>query len=132
MHDKKVADIMTRGAISCPLDTLIPDVARTLTRRDISAIVVVDDQGHLAGLISRGDLVALYSFDEMWPHLTAEKVMTRQVATVRPDQPAVEAATMIHNGKITRVIVTESDEAGNETPIGILSITDIVRDMSRF
>lgn len=132
MHNKVVADIMHKGVISCPLDTPIPEVARIITQKDISAIVVVDNESHLAGLISRTDLAVLYGYDEMWPHLRAGDVMTRNVLTIQATDRAVEAAQKIHQNKISRLIVTEPAPNDKEKPIGILSITDIVRDMSLY
>ena len=132
MHNKAVADIMHKGVISCPLDTPMPEVARIITEKDISAIVVVDHESYLAGLISRTDLAVLYGYDEMWPHLRAGDVMTKNVLTIQATDPAVQAAQKIHQNKISRLIVTEPAPNGKEKPIGILSITDIVRDMSLY
>jgi len=129
MHTKLVSDVMHHGVISCPIDTPVPQVARLITHHDISAIVVVHDDDTLAGLISRTDLVTLYGFQEMWPHMDAEHVMTKNVMTVRPSERAVVAAQQLHKDKISRLIVTVPN-ADREKPIGILSITDIVRDMS--
>lgn len=130
MVDKSVSDIMHAGVVSCPLDTLVPDVAHMMTNHDISAIVVVDADDCLAGIISRTDLAVLYGYEEMWPHLQAGQVMTTQVYTIAPDEPAVKAAQEIHQHKISRLVVTEPGPSNKKRPIGILSITDIVRDMS--
>lgn len=129
--DKTVGDLMHQGVISCPKETPIPEVARRITQHDISAIIVVDGDGCLAGLISRTDLAVLYGYDEMWPHLTAEHVMVTQVATVSPDERATLAAKQLHDRKISRLVVTRpAEQEGKQKPVGILSITDIVREMS--
>jgi CBS domain-containing protein len=131
MHDKVVANLMHDGVVSCPLHALVPDVARAMTKHDISAVVVVDEDECLAGIISRTDLATLFAFEELWPHLRAEQVMTTDVHTVHPDEPAVVAAQQIHQHRVSRLVVTERvEEKGKERPVGILSITDIVREMS--
>lgn len=131
MLSKPVSEIMHEGVITCAPDTPLPDVARTMTRHDVSAIVVVEEDGSLAGIISRTDLLVLYGYDEMWPHLQAGQVMIRSVITVEPTASAVEAARKLHEHKIHRLIVTDSNgHTGKVKPIGVLSITDIVRDMS--
>jgi CBS domain-containing protein len=133
MIDKSVADLMHDGVISCPLETPMPEVARRMTQADISAIVVVDHDGCLAGVISRTDLAVLYGYDEMWPHLQAGQAMTGKVHTVSPTTSATEAARRIHQHKVSRLIVTEPVANGDkERPIGILSITDIVRTMATY
>lgn len=133
MLDKTVSDLMHEGVVSCPLDTLLPEVARKMTRADISAIVVVDHDGCLAGLISRTDLAVLYGFDEMWPHLQAGQVMSSEVYTISRTTAATEAARRIHQYKVSRLIVTEPvANSDKKRPIGILSISDIVRTMATY
>lgn len=133
MIDKSVADLMHAGVISCTLETPMPEVARKMTNADISAIVVVDHEGCLAGVISRTDLVVLFGYDEMWLHLQAGQVMSGTVYTISPTTAATEAARQIHQNKVSRLIVTEPvADSDKERPIGILSITDIVRAMSMY
>ncbi len=128
--NKPVGEVMHSGVIHCTMDTPVPEVARRITKHDISAMVVTDEEGCLAGIISRTDLTVLYGYDEMWPHLTAQQVMKTTLHTVAPDELATRAAQRLHQEKISRLIVTEPTAHGKEKPIGILSITDIVRDMS--
>lgn len=133
MIDKSVADLMHDGVISCSLDTPLPEVARKMTQADISAIVVVDYDGCLAGLISRTDLAVLYGYDEMWPHLQAGQAMSANVYTISRTTAATEAARRIHQHKVSRLIVTEPvANSDKKRPIGILSITDIVRAMATY
>lgn len=133
MTIKTVADLMHTGVISCTTERKLPYVARKMTDADVSAIVVVDSDGCLAGVISRTDLAVLFAYDEMWPHLTAGQAMSANVFTVSPEDPATEAARQIHQNKVSRVIVTEPAGDGNkQRPIGILSITDIVRTMATY
>lgn len=130
MHAKNVKDIMHVGLISCPLNTPIPDVARAMVKNNISAIIVTDETGHLAGLIARTELVVLYGYQEMWPHMTAEQVMVRNVATIAPEETAAKAAQEMNRLKFDRLIVTETTAGGKHKPVGVVSMTDIVRDMS--
>jgi signal-transduction protein with cAMP-binding, CBS, and nucleotidyltransferase domain len=133
MIDKSVADLMHEGVISCSLNTPLPEVARRMTEADVSAIVVVDDEGYLAGLISRTDLATLYGYDEMWPHLQAGQAMSGAVHTISRTNAATEAARRIHQHKVSRLIVTEPvTNSDKKRPVGVLSITDIVRAMSTY
>lgn len=127
--NKLVADVMHTGVVACGLDASIPAVARLMTEHDVSAVPVVDDGGHLAGIITRTDLVTLRGYDDYWRELKAEDVMVRDVQTVTPDQTVAEASRLMTDKKIHRLIVCEGD--GDERrPIGVISQTDIVRDMS--
>ncbi len=131
MDGKTVAEVMHYGVITCKPATSIPDVARLMNDHDISSIVVVDDHGLLSGIITRSDLVVLYGYDDMWPHLRADQVMITQVVTVQPDEPAFKAAQEMRRRRIHRLVVVEPvDGEDRPRPIGVLSMTDIVRDMS--
>ncbi|NOX62762.1 MAG: CBS domain-containing protein [Chloroflexi bacterium] len=131
MDGKSVAEVMHHGVITCNPTTAIPEVARLMNEHDISAVVVVDDRELLAGIITRSDLVVLYGYDEMWPHLRADQVMITQVATVKPNDPAFKAAQEMRRRRIHRLVVVEPTARGERPrPIGVISMTDIVRDMS--
>lgn len=60
----------------------------------------------------------------------AEQAMITKVATIAPDEPATKAARIMNERKYHRLIVTETNGDGKEKPIGVVSMTDIVRDMS--
>ncbi len=53
---KTVADIMTRAVISVTPDTDLEEVSRILVHERIKRLIVLD-QGKLAGVVSRADLV---------------------------------------------------------------------------
>jgi len=124
-----VRDLMSTQVATCKRDTPIPQVARQMRDRDVSALIVVDDQGFMEGLISRTDLVTLRAHDEYWHGLRAEHVMIRNVVCVTPDTPLNDALAMLLARKIHRVVVVETCGEPSK-PLGILSITDVVRDMA--
>ncbi|QLQ07673.1 MAG: CBS domain-containing protein [Anaerolineae bacterium] len=80
MHDW-VRDLMSTTIVSCSKDTPIPDVAAAMSRHNVSAIIVIDEDGYLAGLITRTDLVVLRAYDEYWQAMQARHVMIRNVIT---------------------------------------------------
>lgn len=119
------------GVITCRPDTPASDVADTLQAHDISALVVVDDEGYTVGVISRTDLVNatfVQPYLKYWRGLAARHLMSSPVVSVRADTPVEEAMKLIHDRKIHRVVVTEPEE-NHERPIGILSVTDLVGHM---
>ena len=52
-----VADVMDADAPTCRPDDTLETVATTLHDRNASRMAVVDDDGRLVGVVSRGDLV---------------------------------------------------------------------------
>ena len=54
----KAKDIMTRKVITVKTTTTLEDLARILVKHQISGIPVVDDAGHLEGIITDNDLIS--------------------------------------------------------------------------
>jgi CBS domain-containing protein len=128
-HVALVRDLMTPSVAFCHPSTPIPQVARQMRNLDVSALVVVDDEGKMLGLISRTDLVTLRAHDEYWQGLRAEHVMIKDVVCVTPDTPLNEALEILLARKIHRLVVVDDCNVRSK-PRGILSLTDIVRDMA--
>jgi CBS domain-containing protein len=128
--NKTVAEVMHQGVLSCPFGTPIPEVARLMTEHDVSAIPVVDEGGYLAGIITRTDLVTLRGYNDYWRELKAEDVMVHTLSTITTDRTVADASKLMTEKKIHRLVVVELNEDKHARPIGILSQTDIVRDMS--
>ncbi|HEX7132691.1 MAG TPA: CBS domain-containing protein [Iamia sp.] len=52
-----VADVMTRTPHTVGPDATLEDAATLLHTHDISRLPVVDDEGHLVGILARGDII---------------------------------------------------------------------------
>lgn len=52
-----VGDVMSASAHTCPPSTTLPQAARLLNDRRIQRLFVVNDQGNLEGVLTRGDVV---------------------------------------------------------------------------
>lgn len=124
-----VRDLMSPHVATCTRDTPIPQVARQMSDLDVSALVVVDENGLLEGILSRTDLATLRAHEEYWQGLRAEHVMVSSVVCVSPDTPVTEALALLLARKIHRLVVVENP-ATRSKPVGIFSITDVVRDMA--
>ncbi len=122
---------MHRGVITCSLDTTFQAVADAMKARDISALVVVDEAGDAVGVVSRTDLVNarfVEPYLRHWRGLTAKHLMSSPVVSVSDTTPLAEATALLRDRKIHRLVVTEK-HGTHEKPIGILSVTDLVRKM---
>lgn len=128
MHELKVRDAMHEGVICCSTEASLEEVAETMRQRHISALVVVKD-GRAVGVISQTDLVNasfIRPYMRYWRGMTARHLMSTPVVSISPDAPLHEAIRMVRTRSIHRLVVTASGD-GDEQPVGILSLTDIVR-----
>ncbi|MCS6882157.1 MAG: CBS domain-containing protein [Oscillochloridaceae bacterium] len=131
--ERLVGEVMHHGVLTCRRETPIQDVARQMSEQDVSALVVVNDEGNMIGLISRTDLVNARLYEQYWKHwrgLTAGHIMVTDVVSVRPNDTVQDASRLMMERRIHRVVVVE-DAGEGVKPIGVLSVTDVVRDIAR-
>jgi len=119
-----VRDVMSRGVITCTFDTPLEEVAQRMCKAHSSAIVVVDDLGEIAGIISRTDLARVFVAAK--GKRRAEDIMTANVVTIAPDIPVQAAVHLMLDHKIHQLVIMHAKPALGR-PVGMLSMDDIVR-----
>ena len=122
MKNLPVVQAKRYGTFRCkPGDTLAAAAAQ-MTTRNISALIVVDDDGLLEGIVTRTDLVrACYQRDD-WAVQPVRDYMSRQVVTVPPDAPLGHVMALLLERHIHRVVVVDP----LNRPVGIVSSMDIL------
>jgi CBS-domain-containing membrane protein len=76
-----VSDIMTRKVVTIGPDASHVEAARVLHRKRIKRLPVVDDEGRLLGVISRADLLRIYSrSDEEIRDLIVDRILAKVMA----------------------------------------------------
>ncbi len=123
-----VRDLMTVGVPTCPLTSPLIEITRALLDRDLEAVVVLNEEGHAAGVVSRDDLVRAYARDR-WDDLTAEDIMTEGVIEVPPDIP-VAAAALIMQDQGVRVVFLMHNAEGISYPAAMLTYTHLLRHLA--
>ena len=120
----RVADLMHTGE-AIPLvrlDATLAQVVEEMSRKGLGMTTVVDDHGHLAGVITDGDLRRMLGRGGSPDALRARDVATRAPRTIRPDELAARALEMME-GRITSLIVAGEDGA----IVGVVHLHDILR-----
>ncbi len=120
---KHAGEVMHR-ADALPLVTLgtrMDEAILTMTAKAFGCVGIVDAKGHLAGVITDGDLRR-----HMGPGLMEQKVeevMTHTPRSITADMLAVEVIEFINATRITSVFVVD----GNGRPHGLIHIHDLLR-----
>lgn len=127
---RTVGSLMTDDPIIVNVEMPLAEVAELLDFYQISGLPVVDQDGSLAGVISRTDLLHVRTTEELWrawPWLAVRDLMSRPAVTVSSTMAVDDAAKLMERLRIHRLVVVDID---GETPIGLLSITDLVHAMA--
>jgi CBS domain-containing protein len=54
-----VGELMTTDVVTLPLDATVQDAASVMFKRKVNLLPVVDDDGHVVGVVSRSNIVRL-------------------------------------------------------------------------
>jgi CBS domain-containing protein len=125
----KVKDVMTRGVITIPEEASIKDAIEILADNDVSAIVVISEDGELRGVLSEIDIIKAY--DKDLETLKTKDIMSSPAITITKEDDLNTACKIMKEKNIHRLVV-QQDIQYQETkevkhfPCGILSISDII------
>lgn len=128
-HDapRLVRDLMTVGVPTCSLETSITDLTELMLAEELEGVVVLDHQGHAAGVVTRDELVAAYCRDDCQSRQAAE-VMRADVPQIPPDIP-LSAAAQIMQDLGVRVLFLMHHAAGIEYPAAYLTYRHLMRHL---
>ena len=107
----------------CAGDSVREMFARTEGLKRRGAVMVVDDAGKLAGIITDADLRRAFGeknskvFD-----CKLKEIMTADCKRVKPDTLAAEAMAIFHKFRIDELPVVDDDDK----PVGLIDVQDIV------
>jgi CBS domain-containing protein len=125
--DPVVADFMTIEPVTIAPEARIEDAQLLLELYDISGLPVVDAQGTLRGVISQTDLLrgsgdVESAVRRRFTGLRVADLMTSPAITVELETPLVEAARLMRDEKVHRLVAV--NEGGRA--VGVLSSMDFV------
>jgi predicted transcriptional regulator len=128
----RVQEWMTSPVISVAPHTPISTAHRIMKQNSIRRLPVVEND-EVVGIITVGDVreaspsdattLSIWELNYLWAQLTVEKVMSRKVITVRPDDLLIDAAEWMLEHKISGLPVVDS----HGKLVGILTESDIFR-----
>jgi CBS domain-containing protein len=130
MYERMVKEVMQRELVTCLVTTPIDHVMRRLVEFGVHALVVVDEDGYAAGIVSQTDVLLAYRARPAGAAAPtrAGEIMSAALITCAPTATLLEAVTLMTRNHIHRLVVAKPD-AGRVYPLGILSMTDIIRHL---
>lgn len=146
-----VKDVMTVEVASVNGSTPFKDIAEVLIHHQVSAVPVVDGEGHVIGVVSEADLLRKEEFREQYYHEgyqpplrarlrhrlgqegpnaqekahgeTAAELMTAPAVTIGPTASIVSAMRLMDERGVKRLPVVDDDGV----LVGIVSRADILK-----
>jgi arabinose-5-phosphate isomerase len=119
---KHTSDLMHTGDAvpTKPVGTKMSDALIEMSVKGFGCVAIIDARGHMAGIITDGDLRRQMRPDLMT--LSVDDIMSRNPKVIDRGSLASEALALLNSAKITTLIVTEADK-----PVGIIHLHDLLR-----
>jgi CBS domain-containing protein len=121
MPQRPIRSLIGRQKIlTAAADLTITEAARLMKKRPVGAVMVVGDDGRLAGIFTERDALFRVLAEGRDPLATRlADVMTPHPQTIAPDKPFGHALLMMYDGGFRHVPVVE-----NGKPVGMVSARD--------
>ncbi len=148
-----VYDVMTHGVLMVPMTMTVRETAKVLSEKGIHRVVVTSDDGEMIGVVAAMDLLKPWTGDYGSPErddVIAVDVMTQDIEAIEHWRTLPEAAARMADRHIHALLVLLADGevsgdlatrpiiatgagavAGVNIPIGLVSATDIVREIGK-
>ena len=109
--------------VSVEPSATVLEIAETISSRRIGAVLVLDDHGGVAGIVSERDVVkALAAHTDKVMTMRADDLMTQNVTTATSETTIVEAMELMDHGYFRHLPVVNDGKVE-----GIISIRDLVK-----
>ncbi|MET7807256.1 CBS domain-containing protein [Micromonospora chersina] len=121
----RVSDVMTKQVVYLPAETPLDEAARVMKESDIGDVVVTDG-ATLAGMLTDRDIVVRAVAERADPtSTTIGSIITREVVMIEQHCTAGEAAALMRERNIRRVLVCDNDRK----LVGIVSLGDLAMQL---
>jgi CBS domain-containing protein len=124
-----VRELMSSNPVVVSADAPLAEAARLLEQHRVHGLPVVDALGGLVGVVSQTDMLRARATDDLWarwPGLRVRHLMTSPALTIPAEAGIADAAVRMERERVHRLIVVGPD---GQTPIGVISTTDLVHAM---
>jgi CBS domain-containing protein len=120
----KVGQIMTKDVYTCRTIDTLDRAAELMLEHEIGSLPVVDENGHVVGMITDRDIcMATFTHDAPPRAIAVGLTMSPHPTTCARDDELVTVEDTMRAHQIHRVPVV--DDAGH--PVGIISLNDLAR-----
>lgn len=116
----RVQEVMSQPVITISYDSPVVNAAKIMVDKAISSLVVVSGSGRLRGILTKTDICRFYADNVFGVHKVGH-YMSEKLITVKPTHSVYYALSVMHEAKVSRVLVFEDWRL-----VGILTLSDLI------
>lgn len=99
------------------------EVIIEISKKRLGVTVVLNDAGHISGIITDGDLRRMLTNNLYDKAVTAKEIMSTQPKLISGNELAMHALDVMRQNNITQLIVTEENEYA-----GVIHLHDLIKE----
>jgi CBS domain-containing protein len=123
-----VKDIMSHPVVTCPTSSTLDQAARLMWEFDCGVIPVVDDAGHVCGMVTDRDIcMAAYTQGKPLSAIPVTTAMAHEVVAVHTDDSVEHVEALMRDSRVRRLPVLDHESR----PAGLVSMSDLARLSAR-
>lgn len=125
----KISHIMRKKLEIIEEMTSVQEAARKMKDKNVSSLVVVDENGKPQGLVTERDLVRKLCINDVNTSMvTTKQIMSSPLITINSNSSPSVAADMMLQNNVRHLLVVDNDDKSNlSKPIGIITPLDFTR-----
>ncbi len=119
---KRVSDLMSSPPVTCREDDDIAVIAKVMTEKNVSSLVVVNKDNKPLGIVTERDLISkVLAHNAFLRNIKAADIMSSELLTVAPEAFYYEALLIMVKHKVKHLAVV-----GKKELKGIVTIRDLI------
>jgi CBS domain-containing protein len=120
---QSIAEIMTEKLETIIITGSAQDAAKKMSDKDVSSLVVTDNNNKPVGIITERDLVRKVSVEDVnSSNILIKDILSSPLVTVDSKLTIEEAADTMVNNKVRHLLVVDNNNINR--PIGVITTTD--------
>lgn len=123
----KINDVMTKDVISVDVNTKIEQVAKIMKEHNIGSIPVCDGN-NIVGILTDRDIVVRGLASNSYNNLVVRDIMTSNPVTCSSQKDALDAARIMSERQIRRLIVVDNSNLVGMVSLGDLAVENVPKD----
>jgi CBS domain-containing protein len=129
MTTTTISDIMRKKLETIEGTASVQQAAKKMKDRNVSSLLIVDEQGKPQGIVSERDLVTKVCYhDRSASAVTNQEIMSSPLITISSRSSPSEAADMMLQHNVRHLLVVDRSDSSNlNKPVGIITPLDFTR-----
>jgi len=115
---------LCRPVVTVDKDVPVSEILSNITRKDLSSVVVLDNDKKVIGLITENDLLFAESIGVRKKDLKAWQICSKEIIKISPEDNIYGAARLMVDRKVHHVLIMTGDYVE-----GIISTLDVLKQL---